>query len=1820
MKLRGIVFGIIAVLLVIGYYFWGNPISVFFIICLGLCTYYFLSTLNSEKYVVQKYSDNAKRQKVFSRHRVLRSVLLMSLLFMVSIIVLRYYIKPWDKTPYFNNTDYTMLMNTGLGFHENVRIYTASKDANSPGLYTCPSGHLDVSSDGKNHSLIASHFLQPIFMKKDDRWTVQNNPYPQALAAGMRLANDKYALEVIQISKKRRFFMPLDDVYDISFAFHDFHSATIDTFYVHEKRIKKGISLFDLFLKSSSKTVTFPSAGTRSRMDRFLYETKNCLLLANLGESNYLTFFPSLSFESYGYKMKVNEKPIEAQHKIKILLPSEARFHVGLSRSLYKMYVSSGDQKPILRFDYNKYFPLTPAVSNTQVGFSQIRFIATHYQQVVANHLREGFLVQDNLRPHVGNAIAGSLRYNIDRPGRALDFVVTDQNINKEVEHGENQTFVLKSKDGKLDWVIQLKDFYHQDFGFMKIFIYLSILFLGVLVVLLFFPSPHLTRIEPIIYAIIYAFVVFRFLLLWRVATFPPVDGISNHELGTLRYFDFNFLGLKLGVPLTLIFPLMFLVVIVLIRQGKFPSVSFFRSAVEDVKTRVFDSPRLKLMWDQLDINSNFRSLLLDCLTYFGFGVIGYFIIDILGIGFLQRIMAILYPVVCYFVLSKKYYSKTSTPFDKKYRLAVIQYIQEFIYYMQSNPSFYVAMSALVYLLVTDRGFSIMFMFFLFIKSLFFNFLSTPFNGNWKEMLFSPRKYWIYGILSLIIIVVFLAWKGAFLFLLDHKVYIAGVLLLALAWYLYLYDRKRYLRYSIVFGSLAILFLIPFTSNWINDQINKNLKHVIYRAAIICEPIDGLIYSNKASSFEERKIYETAENQWFINSYLSKSYSNEEAINLRPHFNSGVNYSTQTRDVVLPRYVISEHGSFVMIVLLLLLILPFVYYQMSYGLFDERDDTKRDLMIDNAISGKALLMFFTLGFFVWLTSTNRFVFFGQDFPFLSLTSKMSILLSLVIFGFMLLSKPEEKFVAKIDVGLGATRQLVLFAAFTIVIIAAGRSNLLNTKFFQIRLEEPEYVISNKLNALFVEAQTKYDFGASDKIKLIDSVYATPDFEELYDRSTTYTKSIIDMLRKSPSLAETTTSPIFLRYDNGRYKVEYNKNLHLELPAYDNKQAWKGDVLQAHDEAGTFDRPFLVYGNYSGRIEDLTYKLKDDRSGVVVLPNTWMEEGKGSMLLVDIHNSASGNKSTTIQTYNPKKNNFDIQGIGGFVTPMYYHDVSIVNAEEGQTVISLNPDNSAVFMSNYWVNGKQRMMYPMGDKFFYMYHLAHSFRDMHKEKQELDKDIELTLDYKLQKSVQEIIDANYANNKDPKIKMAVLAANSAGDIAFLNDFNPNKIKLDPNDNYSIRDIQGDQFFFSSSKTERDQWGNLNLMHMAYGPGSSVKPAVAAALASQLHLPWESMVLLASNVFQSSKKHTGRTATYQYAGYRIPNSMGWEDEVGHTEHLENITFDDFIIKSSNFYHSVLMFLGSYPRDSFRKEDGSYDFDAILTKDHRKGKNKFPSVTMGNGARYLPDYKKKMWPSEKHQSKKYFDNPNGILPHGLSTNYNIIVDDQDKNDFTIRTQNKINFTSSEYFDSIKNQNTSAAIWSFPEPSYFLQQDRSYADPSTNFAMGLRNPSLGGAPWYITPLKMLEIYGSLFSQNSQYRLHITPQNIDHHTWNTDASWSGSEFYKFLTQHIFLSMKKVLTQGTARGLSTVLGASDAMYKGYHLYAKTGTIGTGKRNSKRFILVIADTDMTDVTNIGKARFYTLYFTLNEINNNDWNLYKRIIDQLMESTEFKNFMS
>ncbi|MNE95285.1 hypothetical protein D3C80_1933510 [compost metagenome] len=96
-----------------------------------------------------------------------------------------------------------------------------------------------------------------------------------------------------------------------------------------------------------------------------------------------------------------------------------------------------------------------------------------------------------------------------------------------------------------------------------------------------------------------------------------------------------------------------------------------------------------------------------------------------------------------------------------------------------------------------------------------------------------------------------------------------------------------------------------------------------------------------------------------------------------------------------------------------------------------------------------------------------------------------------------------------------------------------------------------------------------------------------------------------------------------------------------------------------------------------------------------------------------------------------------------------------------------------------------------------------------------------------------------------------------------------------------------------------------------------------------------------------------------------------------------------------------------------------------------------------------------------------------------------------------------------------------------------------------------------------------------------------------------------------------------ANGTGKRLSGLKAKYSNYFFYAKTGTINeqTSKgKSSRRLIVIVADRDLTSAANIGHARLYGWYFTVDHTGDFDWDLVNRIISQSVESQSFKYYFN
>lgn len=1798
---------------------WGSVISWFLSLTILAIIVYFVVQLQLEDIVNTVFQKKQKDigndpgigHKLFLFGKKWEGILkfaVLSVVFVLGVWCIYTTTHPFGNRTWFLNNDYHGLSNAGIAFQDQLFLESTATDSNAR------TGNITVKGNGSTASLQFDRFFIPVFKPVDGRKAaLLNNIYPRPIQQSLQLSNADFDVTIQVAPYEPGFFRKLvsDEKDGLKFTVSltgknpeilsqwNVQAPYRDEITVISSDLNIGKQLFELLLNGRS----FESGKPESYqvLEAMLQELGDSYLLAHFENTDkQYKFFPGKNVFENNYTVKIDGQPAAPQLKNTSGIAYAEKFYIGFSNHRKQLYIDRFDASgypqsrkmdAALYFDYpNTYMLRSPG--KQEAGNKNIRFITNDFEQIIGNDLKEGFLF-NTYQLVTATPVNGSIDYFSGQPNTAIELNVADFNASSASIQVTDRKFALLTKDQKAQYLFQLRDFSDNGFSTEKSIFYLGLIFASFVILQVFFPGKKLERIEPIILMVIMALSVLRFIMYWRLATFPPLENISKHELeNTLLNFDFN-IGIQLPLPLTVIWILGMVLLLILYRTGLFSRVlpdagSLFKKL----------SPRLS------NINLQYIAFIGLCFVVFMLNK------KVLHIELLTRIVSILLPILGYVYYSGKAnaaFEYTPKPLLYGGRKKWLEHLHALLYYFFNNPTTFITLTTLVFFGLTDRGFAILFFLFLLLKNILVNFLKKPLANTRVSIanrLLMPQNFWIYGLTALALYLTLLSVKPLFYYLLTYKVWVFfGVVAFTAIVLRALSAPKRLQSAGIVLAvTVGLLAAIPVTRKWMDHQMADVVKHVQYRASIIYQPIHELLQANEYTSFKTQKIIETAENQWFINSYISKEYDNSETINLRAHSRIGVDYSTQTRDVVLARYVISEWGDFTMYLILFLMVIPMIFYLIAYQLtLVNTKERQRD--IDSYTGLIPLLILFTIALFVWLTATNRFVFFGQDFPFLSLTSRLSVLMPLLLWAVTLMQRPTPKHSFQVDVQSSSIRYILFIALIAVFALTTVKENELNNDNFSIVMETTKEHVEKDLNAILANIQDGME-AKREKItynKVITLLAADTNFQTLRNDvvKDNYTRSILDNLVEKPATAFQLNNPLFMIYDNGRYNAVYNKNLYLELPPVESRKIWQGNILESIQAAGSATA--LLYSDKEKRRIILPFFTHNPAGNyqLAVIPKNWVKGAQDNVGILNIINANAGQTSVFIYK-NAQKNM--IQNATSYAGTLQYDDMATIYQQGKAYQLGFQSEGNK-YATNKWINGTYRIIYPLRSDNFWIYSYANAIRGAYSNDSMLLANNYVTLDYDLSSAVHRAIQKSAGTTfgtKHTSFNFSVIGADGDGHIRFMNDYVSNRRVIDPNDQPTIFALQRQQFFYSNAKNERDQWGNRNLLNLYLGPGSSIKALTAGVVTSQVNAGWESLIFTAPGGDREN-----------FAGLRLIKP--WKND---EHYYAPMDIPAFIAHSSNFYHALYMFLGSYTKEDFL-QGSQYTLSSVLT-DQPGRNNTFPIVTYKGRALYLKNYGSKEWPmtdkSATHRS--YFGNENSLLANGFETNVGLRTKDKDKLDMKATTNDRVHFVDPYLSDVLSKNKNTGYLWSFPEESFFLQSDRAQTEIHQNFNLGVMTAALGGYPLRITPYKMAEMYLSMFTQNNNLQLSVVPQKLARSPWVVDATWNN-RYNQFLAANIFTGMKQVITGGTARRLQ----GTAAKYGQYHFYAKTGTINeqqSGRKSSRRLILTIADKDLTQAEHIGKARVYALYFVTDNTQDFDWNLIYEIIDQTIQSKSFKQY--
>ena len=1314
-----------------------------------------------------------------------------------------------------------------------------------------------------------------------------------------------------------------------------------------------------------------------------------------------------------------------------------------------------------------------------------------------------------------------------------------------------------------------------------------------------------MTGAEYAVYLIIIGFLTLRCFLLWRVTVFPPVSSISYFEFNHFRddsLFSFLkwtvlvFYGVVIGYKL-------FLALFKFRIRPKFTGDSIYYRSMDS-----------GIGWKMLaGISSKGGVTIVMFLSYIALFCVGIFFRG--SDSTFARVINILLPVSVFFFweytifrLHGRTYLQdlkgTENPI--KYRLWPVV------------TTFANIIIVVLYTFFMDGGYGVMFLLFGLIFSIYLvsdlRFYTRK-KRRWKAKVTKQDNLILYSEIALFALAILfgLVYKNIFIWVLDNKyVFAAGVfVVLNLVFFLIsnVLEFKKQIPWwgwlsciGITLGiSLAVLLFAPKIIDGTHLEYRTRV-HMATPSDILQDQIDDFTSQNK--------FMQASLNDWILQEYADigkevKPFNRKSYFKIQPQSKLGAMWFAQTTDIALSRFIIAEHS--VLLAILLVIVLFILLIIASFGLCIHRYSRVIQIAVP-------LLLFLQAGLILF-ANLRMFIFFGQDFPLISVTSKLSTLYFFVlVFLFMVSLLRETDYVRG---GLncrgrhirendrqsistrdeGTNLKLILAAGCCILIptlvtyITPKKWNLgpknriqvssLDGRYSLDTLMQSLYDVREQLDSLFIDYQsTNHLQLQTDMYSQMQGFAETPEyqsFQQGLEMSNKFASRVIDRYIKTGSHHNSSKGLIHVRKEI-RYDRRGNEHDHLVFGVNDDfyeyqlpkKQSntWKGSIVGSPNA-------FSDASSFSGNGVDVT-RLKKE----------WLD-GDSDLYLVH---------STIPNTRIMGENSIAELGPDDLSVVVVSGKDEILRGGRSVSVPIISRDN--YFARNVMVNGTRTFLYPYGSEMFWIRELANSIKSSKEtllrkgDKKEIKNAFFGNVPISISKDLSRSIYTCYMNANASTDK-TVVVADGDGHIKAMVDYRGNhKYRLNPNDERTIGKISDHLLMEGLRKSPEYQryFTTFASAPLRLGPGSSQKPIVWSAVTAGynsgfwntlkiLPLPTNPIVERSRNGrmvpdynsgFVLTKRVNGRNRTY----FRFPNFAGQRIQRGFQSIASDEGYSDleiglewYMYKSSNYYNATMAYFGMFTKDELNallstgiRNNGSGLLRAApspTTSDVATNQEHFPIISTSGNNRVS---------FARHLTIHEYHNPNALLAHGLTQYFSLPL--------TRKNSNSIYQSIPRYM-----QTEDGAIEvrpSYSDPSHFNMSIRQEnTRPAEMLEVGIHTVAIGNTTsWIVSPVKMAEMYGRLISLNQNYSLTLDPSvQSQYEQFPLDSTWGNTEEdafdnYRDTRTDFIHGLSKVFSlsdRGTARGvynntqnlseLGVYLDTTNEQESHpFYIYGKTGTI------------------------------------------------------------------
>lgn len=1683
-----------------------------------------------------------------------------------SFLVTINYINPKDSKIY-SNADVNVLALKGVDVRDSIVLIGEDKKSS---LYDNEKheGKVCILPEESSYcKLIANVQDQPLY-KSSSRFRHDKLLNSQSLPTFSRtlelVDSIKCTITLNEVYIKK-LFSSIDSM-NVSICFeHQSHKSVYQSAF--NKRIKDSYSLYDVIHKNISFT---------PQEEDVINRLKNILIIRNREYSKDIKdckkFFITYNHELEGIALICDGVNFESnKEQIEEVLAPEDYIYVGQyttnTRPMSFVVDKDGYIEARYKFPYLYNFPRSSTEDGFVNGSRKILAISTSSERILQSDVDEAFYCDLFCNEKNLFGFSGAINYKVSTCDTPFTPSIIDDH-----KRDNYATNTLLAHNGSI-WHIGIYDLRKNSpvTGKTTLFVNTSFIFLIIAVCCLFaflmtqlcFNDSYKAGAIFSIWLFLIPIFVFRIYLLWRIAVFPPVSDITFNVFQRYRmeneWFDNAMVNTLIALFGFIVFTLL--------------SIRFEKKIILSVK------------WGSKKVFNSFTTHQMVCLICWGTSIL----MSIASSGVFANIFA---PVVSFFIC--EYIALKSLGY--RWRVANI-----------------IIVTAL--LCKGDPGYAIMYIIFIcvyFIIHLYAYLKSTHVISSNKAFAY---LIWITLFILLGATIIFSPQLVAFAYddttpVIFNSITPSKLLFFALAIFIccmlsiYFWIKAKK---SLTFISLALIPILACAFFFAGNYILEHEKHFKYRSLVHIEQVSEIMSREDIDNRNSTRVLEASQNQWFIqyqNNRGAKRITEDGIFSLSPHFKKGVSWNTQISDVIISRYVVGEISSLLpaAIVFLAICFLIFIF-------------AAKNVSVAGKSIGYAVALLIAIQMtFVWMAATNRMIFFGQDFPFLSQNARITMFMFVFLLGFaMLLTNPmkkEAEHSAALEKGLTtfAHKRIPLFvtsflAIFLFVGLFGNRySDLYNEEDGGDSNDASEYNLSRMMSRCQADLSliNAYLAGSNIKVRpalidgeplttLMDSLdnergegSLTHRVQELYDKKeiSKFTLSMYNAYRNNLKRRNSISNIIHLKLNSSRTHYEFALNngfYSLRNPDFD-AMAWKNNIYSEN-----------VYRNSS----EFT---RINKNGYVIygVPTSWIPKGR-ELGIVDatMVNSSTINQIRILHT---EQSDYDVSLP---IYPIIAGDVLEVSSNDMRKKESYRYGLSQedVLVKNMIINGKRKFFYPLKEKCFWL----KDFSDLASYCYNNNEDsLVITLDKQLAINI-------YNTLAETKKVCSVIALDGQGNVRVISDYKGDRYMLNPNNEEDIYERVKYSYLNPNPTEDINFFGNLNLCLLNPGPGSSLKPITYAAVTSQsFDFPWDRLQLMnpSPEYYQNTdsikkiqdKKGVWRTFLYKYGPtykYRKPFQSIYGDEDGAFGFNEQTWVNNvfYLAQSSNYYNAMITYLGH-----FSALDGNLNSSPLFRK---ANSSDYPKFTTDGGNSVFTF---RISPKEENSR-------NNLLLNGLWSNFSIptylsYVD-------TLR----YDFTGT-YFNKVKkiegHKLASIFPWVYPQNSRILDYLLDELSPAER----LRQYTLGSYPLSITPLKMAEMYGKLYSLHPDFHATIIPNSIPfHEKWRGQDGdvKSTEEVFSFYQKNLFSGMRECVKQGTAKKHLKGLPVE------YSYYAKTGTLlGTGASlDDRMLVVVITNKPIESVSNPSELRFYVVYFRFKQ--SGDMKNVNKVLEQIISSKSFNNYM-